>query len=288
MIELKNLSAGYGGLEVIHGVSLAFTPGRVLALLGPNGCGKSTLLRTALGLNPSSGGQVLMDGVPLAALSPRERALKAAYLPQSRSTPNITAYKMVLHGRFPHLSYPRRYRKEDYEAADRALDWAEDRFSWSSLRAALDLEDCLEIRNPPGAPVECLRPGRAEGVLTGGNLSLAVHSLGTPEQIDARGRVLYLEDVGEAVYALEKMLTQLLRAGVLAEAAALVFGAFARCGNAYRPDYGPQALLQDFFAGWPCPVLAGLRSAHCSPMVTLPMGTLCQIDGDLGTITVRR
>ena len=94
--------------------------------------------------------------------------------------------------------------------------------------------------------------------------------------------------MGEAVYALEKMLTQLLRAGVLAEAAALVFGAFARCGNAYRPDYGPQALLRDFFAGWPCPVLAGLRSAHCSPMVTLPMGTLCQIDGDLGTITVRR
>ena len=172
--------------------------------------------------------------------------------------------------------------------ANRALDWAEDRFSWSSLRAALDLEDCLEIRNPPGAPVECLRPGRAEGILTGGNLSLAVHSLGTPEQIDARGRVLYLEDVGEAVYALEKMLTQLLRAGVLAAAAALVFGAFARCGNAYRPDYGPQALLRDFFAGWPCPVLAGLRSAHCSPMVTLPMGTLCQIDGDLGTITVRR
>ena len=125
MIELKNLSAGYGGRDVVHGVSLAFTPGRVLALLGPNGCGKSTLLRTVLGLNPKSGGEVLMDGAPLEALSPRERALKAAYLSQSRSTPNITAYKMVLHGRFPHLSYPRRYRKEDYEAVERALDWAD-------------------------------------------------------------------------------------------------------------------------------------------------------------------
>lgn len=125
MIELKNLSAGYGGRDVVHSVSLAFTPGRVLALLGPNGCGKSTLLRTALGLNPKSGGEVLMDGAPLESLSPRERALKAAYLSQSRSTPNITAYRMVLHGRFPHLSYPRRYRKEDYEAADRALRWAD-------------------------------------------------------------------------------------------------------------------------------------------------------------------
>ncbi len=127
MIELKKLSAGYGGQDVLRGVSLAFPPGRVLALLGPNGCGKSTLLRTALGLNPKSGGEVLMDGAALESLSPRERALKAAYLSQSRSTPNITAYKMVLHGRFPHLSYPRRYRREDYEAADRALDWADAR-----------------------------------------------------------------------------------------------------------------------------------------------------------------
>lgn len=125
MIELKDLSAGYAGRDVVHDISLTFTPGRVLALLGPNGCGKSTLLRTALGLNPKSGGEVLIDGTPIEFLSPRERALKAAYLSQSRSTPNITAYKMVLHGRFPHLSYPRRYRKEDYEAADRALRWAD-------------------------------------------------------------------------------------------------------------------------------------------------------------------
>ena len=125
MIELKNLRAGYPGRPVLERVNLDFRPGEVLAVIGPNGCGKSTLLRTALGLNPKSGGEVLMDGAPIEALSPRERALKAAYLSQSRSTPNITAYKMVLHGRFPHLSYPRRYRKEDYEAVDRALRWAD-------------------------------------------------------------------------------------------------------------------------------------------------------------------
>ena len=125
MIQLRDLSAGYGGRDVVRGVTLDFPPGRVLALLGPNGCGKSTLLRAALGLLPRSGGQVLLDGAPLESLSPRRRALMAAYLPQSRPTPNITAYKMVLHGRFPHLSYPRRCREEDYEAADRALRWAD-------------------------------------------------------------------------------------------------------------------------------------------------------------------
>ncbi len=127
MIELEHLCAGYGGRDVVHDVTLSFCPGRVLALLGPNGCGKSTLLRAALGLGSRSGGRVLMDGIPLESLPLRERARKAAYLAQSRTVPNITARRMVLHGRFPHLSYPRHYRKEDDEAVDRALDWADAR-----------------------------------------------------------------------------------------------------------------------------------------------------------------
>ena len=121
MLELRNLSAGYPGREVLRNVDLKFTPGQVTVLLGPNGCGKSTLLRAACGLLRVSGGEVLLDGVPLADHRPQQAARKVAYLPQSRSVPNITARRMVLHGRFPYLSYPRRYRREDYEAADRAL-----------------------------------------------------------------------------------------------------------------------------------------------------------------------
>ncbi|MEY8404100.1 ABC transporter ATP-binding protein [Oscillospiraceae bacterium 44-34] len=123
MIELKNLQAGYQGRPVLEGVSLDFRPGEVLAILGPNGCGKSTLLRTANGLLAESGGEVLVDSVPLGELSAREIARKIAYLPQSRSVPNITAGRMVLHGRFPYLSYPRRYRREDHEMVQKALEW---------------------------------------------------------------------------------------------------------------------------------------------------------------------
>lgn len=125
MIELRGLCAGYPGREVLHGISLAFTPGKVLCLLGPNGCGKSTLLRAANGLLPASGGQVLLDGTPVRQWSPREIALRVAYLPQSRPVPDITARRMVLHGRFPHLGYPRRCRAEDYAAAQQALEWAD-------------------------------------------------------------------------------------------------------------------------------------------------------------------
>lgn len=125
MIELRNLRAGYGGQEVLRDVSVTFRPGRVLALLGPNGCGKSTLLRTVIGLQPKLGGEILLDGTPLERLTSRQVAQEAAYLAQSRPVPNITARRMVLHGRFPYLGYPRRYRPEDYEAARRAIQWAD-------------------------------------------------------------------------------------------------------------------------------------------------------------------
>lgn len=125
MMELRQLRAGYGEHMVLDGVDLALRPGEVLALLGPNGSGKSTLIRAALGLLPLAGGQVLIDGADAAALSPRQRAQKAAYLPQTRPVPNITALRMVLHGRFPHLPYPRRFRQEDYAAAMAALEQAD-------------------------------------------------------------------------------------------------------------------------------------------------------------------
>lgn len=122
MIELRGLQTGYHRQAVLHGVDLAFRPGEVLVLVGPNGCGKSTLLRAALGLIPCWGGEVLYDGVPLARLSPRQIARQAAFLSQSRGVPSITARRMVLHGRFPHLSYPRHYRPEDYRIVQQALE----------------------------------------------------------------------------------------------------------------------------------------------------------------------
>ena len=131
MIQLEHISAGYGGPLVVQDVSLDLTPGEVLVLLGPNGCGKSTLLKVIAGLQPPAGGQVLVDGQPAGRLTRRQMAQTVTYLPQSRSVPNITAYRMVLHGRFPYLSYPRRYRPEDHAAARKALEQAD---AWELAR----------------------------------------------------------------------------------------------------------------------------------------------------------
>lgn len=122
MIELKHVSAGYAGEPVLRDITLDLIPGQVLVLLGPNGSGKSTLLKAALGLLPAMEGEIFYDGVEIRTLSRKKIARKAAYLTQNRNTPSIQALRMVLHGRFPYLSYPRHYGKEDYAIARRAMD----------------------------------------------------------------------------------------------------------------------------------------------------------------------
>ena len=121
MIELHKLAAGYPERRVLERVSLQFPDGQITVLAGPNASGKTTLLRTILGLEPRLEGEIFLDGTAQTDLTARELALRVSYLPQSRPVPNIAAGRMVLHGRFPYLGYPRRYRPEDWAMAKAAL-----------------------------------------------------------------------------------------------------------------------------------------------------------------------
>ena len=121
MIELKGLYAAYDGAEVLHGIDARFPKGQVSVLCGPNGCGKSTTVKALLRLVPETRGAISIDGEPLERCSQKELAQRVAYVPQSRNVPDITVYRLVMHGRFPYLSYPRRYRKEDHARVHEAL-----------------------------------------------------------------------------------------------------------------------------------------------------------------------
>jgi iron complex transport system ATP-binding protein len=123
MISITDLHASYEGAEILHGISAAFPEGKISVLMGPNGCGKSTTLRSLIRLVPETSGDIRLDGRDLAELSQRELARRVAYLPQSRNVPDITVERLVMHGRFPYLSYPRRYRREDHEKVAQALAW---------------------------------------------------------------------------------------------------------------------------------------------------------------------
>lgn len=124
MIELKNVSAGYEGKNVLHQVSTVFEPGKVTVLVGPNGCGKSTLLKTIVRIVPKHSGEIMIHGSELECLDTKHLARKVAYLAQNKKAPDMSVLKMILHGRFPYLNYPRKYRSQDLEIAKKALKWA--------------------------------------------------------------------------------------------------------------------------------------------------------------------
>lgn len=121
MLELKNIRAGYGKRQILNGVSLDLPKGRLVTVIGPNGSGKSTLFKSAAGIIPTLSGEVLIDGAKAVDLSRSETAKKIAYLAQGKSVPDMTVFQLVLHGRFPYLSYPRRYTEKDKGLAIAAL-----------------------------------------------------------------------------------------------------------------------------------------------------------------------
>ena len=122
MLEIKQLSVGYADEVIVHNVDIEVPEGKVTVLFGPNGCGKSTLLKSLCGILQVKSGEVRLGGDNILSLPPKELAKKVAYLTQSRQIPDITVRRLVLHGRFPYLSYPRHYRPEDYQKADEALE----------------------------------------------------------------------------------------------------------------------------------------------------------------------
>ena len=121
MLDIQDLHVCYGKKEVLHGVSLLCKQGSITVILGPNGCGKSTLLKTITGILPIASGEVSLHGISMNGLKEMERSRKISYLSQGKGIPDITAGRMVLHGRFPYLSYPRRYRKEDFAVAAKVM-----------------------------------------------------------------------------------------------------------------------------------------------------------------------
>ena len=124
MITIKNLCGGYGGKEILHQVSLNLDPGKITALIGPNGCGKSTLLKTLVGINSFTAGEICINDRNIKELKTTELAKSVAYLPQNKKTPDISVLRLVLHGRFAYLNYPRKYSAEDIRIAKEALRWA--------------------------------------------------------------------------------------------------------------------------------------------------------------------
>lgn len=160
-----------------------------------------------------------------------------------------------------------------------------DNYSMDWLKRALFGALAGPAANPDGQPLETLVPGKAAGALCGGNLSLLAASLGTPWEIDTRGKLLFLEDVGEKTYRVDAMLTQLRNAGKFEDCSGVLLGYWTDC----VPEYPEKTLeLPEIFAELIAPAgkpaVMGLACGHSLPTMALPLGGMAELDADAGTL----
>ena len=154
------------------------------------------------------------------------------------------------------------------------------------LRAIMTKDPLGEILPPEGAPpVQILSPGHAEGELIGGNLSVICALMGTPFEIDTRGRILLIEDTDEPNYKIDRMLTQLRLSGKLSDAAGIVIGQFT---NAVPDDPNKQLPMDEVLKGilppLGKPILKNLSFGHGPYKATLPLGARALLDGIEGRL----
>ena len=155
--------------------------------------------------------------------------------------------------------------------------------AWAEERTAERLQQVCQLPVP-----RALSPGRAEGRLIGGNLSLVAALMGTPFEPELNGRILLLEDVGEAPYRVDRMLCTLQSAGKLDEVAGVVLGTFTRREN---EDTSGEVrtiaqVLAEYFSDRHYPVLSGFPVGHHVCNATLPLGARYALDADEGSLTL--
>lgn len=155
----------------------------------------------------------------------------------------------------------------------------------ASFRAALFSGEAPGmLASRPGDPApHALLEGSAEGRLIGGNLAILASLCGSRDSISARGRILFLEDVGEPAYRVDRMLHQLLRAGLLDGVAGLAFGRFTGVSEGLSDIL---ALLGEFAVRLGVPAVADLPFGHVEHNCTVPLLAGARLDGNRGTLTV--
>lgn len=145
-----------------------------------------------------------------------------------------------------------------------------------------------KLPNPPGAPTWCVRRGRVEGILLGGNLALVCATVGTPYCPSFRDALLVLEDVEESPYRVDRMLTHLRNAGIAGRAKGAIFGQFTRCEpkDSSVPFLPVPQILEDFTERTGLPAFANFQYGHVAKKLTVPFGLAARMDAARGTIEV--
>lgn len=172
--------------------------------------------------------------------------------------------QIALHAPMPASDLIRPGREDDAKAL---FDWLRDGLLAGSVLAPTLADGAFHL------------PGSARGRLVGGNLSLIAALCGTPWQLRTEGAILFIEDVSESLYRVDRLLCQLKQSGLLDAAAGFVLGSFTE-------DADPRAVLADALLPLGKPVLGGWPAGHGTPNRPLPLGADVILDASAGTLTV--
>lgn len=156
----------------------------------------------------------------------------------------------------------------------------------AALRSAVMTDAPVRLGQHPDEPTGVLTRGAATvtGRLLGGNLSLVVDAVGTPTCPDYTGAILFCEEVNEEPYRLDRILTQLRRAGTLDGIVGIALGQFTGCVDTDW-DWDVLDVLRDRLGDLAVPILGGLRFGHGTDPLTVPFGTIATLDPVSGTLT---
>ncbi len=157
----------------------------------------------------------------------------------------------------------------------------------SLLKAVMQPEPMGNIQNPAGIEIQCLVAGTAEGRLIGGNLALIAATMGTPYEIDTKGKILFLEDIGEEPYSVDRMLTQLALAGKLEDAAGIILGDWNDC-EPKNPEESLSLMevFEEILLPYKKPTVLNFKIGHCTPKITVPVGANAMLDAGQGKLYI--
>ncbi len=137
------------------------------------------------------------------------------------------------------------------------------------------------------SPLETITGGIAQGELVGGNLSLLTSGIGTKFEVDTKGKLLFIEDVGEEPYRVDGLLNQLRMAGKLKDVAGIVIGDFSDAEPKKRKEtLTLDEIFADYTANLGVPVVKGFKMGHCQPHFAIPLGVGAKLDADNKTLTI--
>ena len=143
--------------------------------------------------------------------------------------------------------------------------------------AAINADAEYIYKAPAGHELKVAREGKAEGVMTGGNLTVICASLGTPYDMDTDGKILFIEEVGEHVGNLDRHVYQLRNAGKFDNIKGIVLGQFTDCREDV-PGYDMTRIILDAIGYKDIPVIYNIQSGHDNPMINIPLGAMTCID----------